>query len=71
MASQTKHLTPPTCPYICAAFLPCTADTHGNVACFSIGGEELWMRHVKSLVAQGPTAGDINSDGKIEVSRGT
>lgn len=43
------------------------ADTHGNVASFSAKGEELWMRHVRSLVAQGPTAGDINGDGEIEV----
>jgi len=43
------------------------ADTHGNVACFSRSTEELWMRHVRSLVAQGPTAGDINGDGEIEV----
>ncbi|KAF5841733.1 hypothetical protein DUNSADRAFT_11513 [Dunaliella salina] len=47
------------------------ADTHGNVACFSRHGEELWMRHVRSLVAQNPTAGDINSDGEIEVLFGT
>eukprot|EP00967_Tisochrysis_lutea_P107580 scaffold166019_cov19-Tisochrysis_lutea.AAC.3 len=50
----------------CALMAVPSADTHGNVACFSKSGEELWMRHVRSLVAQNPTAGDINSDGEIE-----
>lgn len=28
------------------------ADTRGNVAAFNTHGEELWARHVRSLVAQ-------------------
>ncbi len=43
------------------------ADTRGNVAAFKANGEEVWSRHVKSLVAQGVMAGDVNSDGELEV----
>ncbi len=42
-------------------------DTRGNVAAFKASGEEVWSRHVRSLVAQGPTAADVNGDGEIEV----
>uniref|UniRef100_A0A7S0RKX6 DEX1 C-terminal domain-containing protein n=1 Tax=Chlamydomonas leiostraca TaxID=1034604 RepID=A0A7S0RKX6_9CHLO len=47
------------------------ADTRGNIACFAANGEELWSRHVRSLVAQGATAGDINNDGELEIVFGT
>jgi hypothetical protein len=46
-------------PWQCALFLtwlparaPLAADTRGNVALFSLSGEELWSRHVKSMVSQ-------------------
>ncbi|GAX73269.1 hypothetical protein CEUSTIGMA_g723.t1 [Chlamydomonas eustigma] len=47
------------------------ADTRGNVAAFSRSGEELWARHVKSLISQGATAGDVNGDGDLEIVFGT
>ncbi|KAL6763316.1 hypothetical protein V8C86DRAFT_347755 [Haematococcus lacustris] len=49
----------------------CAADTRGNIAAFNIAGEEVWSRHVKSMIAQAPMAGDINNDGDIEVVFGT
>lgn len=43
------------------------ADTRGNIAAFSAKGEEVWERHLGSLVAQGATGGDVNGDGRTEV----
>ncbi|KAK9134122.1 hypothetical protein Scep_013650 [Stephania cephalantha] len=44
-----------------------TADTHGNVAAWSTQGDEIWEVHLKSLVPQGPTIGDIDGDGHTDV----
>ena len=30
----------------------CSGDTRGNIAAFTPGGEEVWARHVKSLISQ-------------------
>ena len=48
------------------------ADTRGSVAAFSgRTGEELWERHLASLVANGVVAGDVDGDGRLEVVLGT
>ncbi|KAL3137120.1 hypothetical protein ABBQ32_006695 [Trebouxia sp. C0010 RCD-2024] len=47
------------------------ADARGNVAAFSWKAEELWERHVASLVSQAATFGDVNGDGELEVMFGT
>ncbi|KAL0053870.1 hypothetical protein WJX82_000436 [Trebouxia sp. C0006] len=47
------------------------ADANGNVAAFNAKAEELWERHVASLVAQAVTFGDVNGDGELEVVFGT
>ncbi|KAA6427087.1 MAG: defective in exine formation DEX1, partial [Trebouxia sp. A1-2] len=39
------------------------ADANGNVAAFNAKADELWERHVASLVAQAVTFGDVNGDG--------
>ncbi|XP_051130395.1 protein DEFECTIVE IN EXINE FORMATION 1 [Andrographis paniculata] len=44
-----------------------TADSHGNVAAWTPQGEEIWEKHVKSLVPQGPTVGDVDGDGHTDV----
>ncbi|EYU41833.1 hypothetical protein MIMGU_mgv1a001719mg [Erythranthe guttata] len=44
-----------------------TADAHGNVAAWTAQGEEIWETHLKSLVPQGPTIGDVDGDGHTEV----
>ncbi|KAK7834265.1 protein DEFECTIVE IN EXINE FORMATION 1 [Quercus suber] len=44
-----------------------TADTHGNVAAWTTKGEEIWEAHLKSLVPQGPTVGDVDGDGHTDV----
>ncbi|KAJ8634501.1 hypothetical protein MRB53_008768 [Persea americana] len=36
-----------------------TTDTHGNVAAWTAQGDEIWEVHLKSLVPQGPTVGDV------------
>lgn len=43
----------------------------GNVALFDINGKELWERHIKTMVAQGAVAGDINGDRVLEIVFGT
>ncbi|GFY82313.1 defective in exine formation protein [Actinidia rufa] len=44
-----------------------TTDTHGNVAAWTAQGKEIWVAHVKSLVPQGPTIGDVDGDGQTDV----
>ncbi|KAF3449680.1 hypothetical protein FNV43_RR10411 [Rhamnella rubrinervis] len=44
-----------------------TTDTHGNVAAWTAQGEEIWEKHLKSLVPQGPSIGDIDGDGHTDV----
>ncbi|KAF8402711.1 hypothetical protein HHK36_010799 [Tetracentron sinense] len=44
-----------------------TTDTHGNVAAWNAQGEEVWEAHLKSLVPQGPTIGDVDGDGHTDV----
>eukprot|EP00798_Chlamydomonas_sp_ICE-L_P007322 gene7322-442_t len=39
-------------------------DSHGNIACFNVAGEEVWSRH-------GATAADVDGDGDLEVVFGT
>eukprot|EP00898_Chlorokybus_atmophyticus_P003628 jgi/Chlat1/4266/Chrsp29S04370 len=46
-------------------------DILGNVAAFNWRGQEIWERHVGSLIAQGATFGDVNGDGEVEVVFGT
>lgn len=44
-----------------------TADSHGNVAAWTAQGKEIWEVHIKSLVPQGPTIGDVDGDGHTDV----
>lgn len=44
-----------------------TADAHGNVAAWTAQGEEIWEKHLKSLIPQGPTVGDVDGDGRTDV----
>lgn len=44
-----------------------TTDTHGNVAAWTAQGVEIWESHLKSLVPQGPTIGDVDGDGRTDV----
>lgn len=44
-----------------------TADAHGNVAAWTPQGKEIWEVHLKSLVPQGPTIGDVDGDGHTDV----
>uniref|UniRef100_A0A164T0K8 DEX1 C-terminal domain-containing protein n=1 Tax=Daucus carota subsp. sativus TaxID=79200 RepID=A0A164T0K8_DAUCS len=44
-----------------------TTDTHGNVAAWTAQGKEIWEAHVKSLIPQGPTVGDVDGDGHTDV----
>jgi len=46
-------------------------DTRGNVGVFNWRGKEVWERHLRSLIAQGATVGDVNGDGRTEVVIGT
>ncbi|GMH23043.1 hypothetical protein Nepgr_024886 [Nepenthes gracilis] len=44
-----------------------TTDAHGNVAAWTAQGKEIWETHLKSLVPQGPTIGDVDGDGHTDV----
>ncbi|KAJ4704507.1 Defective in exine formation 1 [Melia azedarach] len=44
-----------------------TTDTHGNIAAWTAEGKEIWEQHLKSLVTQGPSIGDVNGDGHTDV----
>lgn len=44
-----------------------TTDTHGNVAAWTSQGVEIWEKHLKSLVPQGPTIGDVDGDGHTDI----
>lgn len=43
------------------------SDNRHNIAAFSSKGVELWERHMSGFSAQGPTMGDINGDGVVDV----
>ena len=43
------------------------ADTRGSIAAFTWKGKEIWEHHIRSLIAQGPTVGDVDGDGRTEV----
>ncbi|CAL1378871.1 unnamed protein product [Linum trigynum] len=44
-----------------------TTDTHGNIAAWTPQGVEIWEIHLKSLVSQQPTVGDVDGDGHTDV----
>ncbi|CAN4109706.1 unnamed protein product [Withania somnifera] len=44
-----------------------TTDSHGNVAAWTAEGTEIWEKHLKSLVPQGPVIGDVDGDGHTDV----
>ncbi|XP_047340883.1 protein DEFECTIVE IN EXINE FORMATION 1 isoform X1 [Impatiens glandulifera] len=44
-----------------------TADTNGNVVAWTAQGKEIWEQHIKSLVPQGPSIGDVDGDGHTDV----
>ncbi|XP_027072575.2 protein DEFECTIVE IN EXINE FORMATION 1-like [Coffea arabica] len=44
-----------------------TTDTHGNVAAWTTQGKEIWEQHLKSLVPQGASVGDVDGDGHTDV----
>ncbi|GKV10119.1 hypothetical protein SLEP1_g21529 [Rubroshorea leprosula] len=44
-----------------------TTDSHGNVAAWTAGGVEIWENHLKSLVPQGPSVGDVDGDGHTDL----
>ncbi|KAH0458800.1 hypothetical protein IEQ34_011614 [Dendrobium chrysotoxum] len=44
-----------------------TSDVHGNVAAWTAQGDEIWEVHLKSLIPQAPTIGDVDGDGHTDV----
>lgn len=44
-----------------------TTDTHGNVAAWTPQGVEIWETHLKSLIPQGVSVGDVDGDGHTDV----
>ncbi|KAL6987731.1 Protein DEFTIVE IN EXINE FORMATION 1, partial [Sarracenia purpurea var. burkii] len=44
-----------------------TTDTHGNIAAWTAQGKEIWEAHIKSLVPQGPSIGDVDGDGHTDI----
>lgn len=44
-----------------------TTDIHGNVAAWTSQGKEIWEKHLKSLISQGPSVGDVDGDGHTDV----
>ncbi|KAL0460071.1 UNVERIFIED_CONTAM: protein DEFECTIVE IN EXINE FORMATION 1 [Sesamum latifolium] len=44
-----------------------TADAHGNIAAWTPQGTEIWETHVKSLVPQSPSIGDVDGDGHTDI----
>ncbi|KAJ7534477.1 hypothetical protein O6H91_13G096300 [Diphasiastrum complanatum] len=44
-----------------------TVDTRGNVAAWTRNGKEIWEVHVKSLISQAPTIGDVDGNGLTDV----
>ncbi|XP_024965436.1 protein DEFECTIVE IN EXINE FORMATION 1 isoform X2 [Cynara cardunculus var. scolymus] len=44
-----------------------TTDTHGNVAAWTPNGVEIWEAHLKSLIPQGVSVGDVDGDGHTDV----
>ncbi|KAK6943550.1 hypothetical protein RJ641_024652 [Dillenia turbinata] len=44
-----------------------TTDVHGNIAAWTSQGVEIWEKHLKSLIPQEPTIGDVDGDGHTDV----
>ncbi|KAK4359295.1 hypothetical protein RND71_021524 [Anisodus tanguticus] len=44
-----------------------TTDSHGNVAAWTAQGKEIWEKHFKSLIPQGPAVGDVDGDGHTDI----
>ncbi|KAL0338224.1 UNVERIFIED_CONTAM: protein DEFECTIVE IN EXINE FORMATION 1 [Sesamum angustifolium] len=44
-----------------------SADAHGNIAAWTPQGKEIWETHVKSLVPQSPSIGDVDGDGHTDI----
>ncbi|XP_060202227.1 protein DEFECTIVE IN EXINE FORMATION 1 isoform X2 [Lycium barbarum] len=44
-----------------------TTDSHGNVAAWTAQGKEIWEKHLKSLIPQGPAVGDVDGDGHTDI----
>ncbi|XP_010464546.1 PREDICTED: protein DEFECTIVE IN EXINE FORMATION 1 [Camelina sativa] len=44
-----------------------TTDSHGNIAAWTTQGVGIWETHLKSLVPQGPSIGDVDGDGHTDV----
>ncbi|KAI4353171.1 hypothetical protein L6164_002142 [Bauhinia variegata] len=44
-----------------------TSDTHGNVAAWTPKGHLIWEKHLKSLIPQAPTVGDVDGDGHTDL----
>ncbi|KAJ9548773.1 hypothetical protein OSB04_021316 [Centaurea solstitialis] len=44
-----------------------TTDSHGNVAAWTPNGVEIWEAHLKSLIPQGVSVGDVDGDGHTDV----
>jgi len=43
------------------------SDSRNNVAVFKHNGDELWERQITGSSSQGPTLGDVNGDGTVDV----
>ncbi|KAM0061209.1 putative transcription factor WD40-like family [Helianthus debilis subsp. tardiflorus] len=44
-----------------------TTDTHGNVVAWTPQGVIVWENHLKSLISQGASVGDVDGDGHTDV----
>eukprot|EP01025_Chloroclados_australasicus_P065169 TRINITY_DN8844_c1_g1_i8.p1 TRINITY_DN8844_c1_g1~~TRINITY_DN8844_c1_g1_i8.p1 ORF type:complete len:626 (-),score=88.92 TRINITY_DN8844_c1_g1_i8:375-2252(-) len=46
-------------------------DMRGNIAVFNVQGKEVWERHLVGGIPQGPTFGDIDGDGVLDIAVAT